>query len=62
MEVDSCRGQEMVEAINLLYGKKCFMTCGHCDAKQGEITSIAGEQGFDEMYAVTRTGKSEEMR
>lgn len=62
VEVDSCRGQEMVKAINLLYGKKCFMTCGHCDAKQGEITSIAGEQGFDERYAVTRTGKSEEIR
>lgn len=62
VEVDSCQGQAMVEALNALYGRKCFMTCGHCDARQGEITQMAGEQGFDERYAVTESGKSEEAR
>lgn len=60
VEVDSCQGQDMVRALNALYGKSCFMTCGHCEARQGEITSIAGEQGFDERYTVTGVGKSEE--
>ncbi len=52
VEVDSCQGREMADALNALYGKQCFMTCGHCEVGQGEIIRMAGEQGFDERYAL----------
>jgi len=43
---------ELAIRISELYRKDFFSTCGHCEMKQGEITPIAGEQGFDERYSV----------
>ena len=52
IEVDKYSSEELVAAVEELYGRKCFSTCRHCEEKQGEITPIAGEQGFDERYRV----------
>ncbi len=52
IEVDKYTSNELVAAIEALYNRSYFHTCRHCEEKQGEITSIAGEQGFDERYRV----------
>lgn len=44
---------DLVAAIERLYEKPFYDYCGHCESKQGEITPIAGEQGFDERYLLS---------
>lgn len=52
IEIDNYTANEMVDSLESLYRKPFFESCGHCEAKQGEITPIAGEQGFDERYSL----------
>jgi uncharacterized Fe-S cluster-containing radical SAM superfamily protein len=39
-------------SVNKLYAKDYFCSCGHCDEEQGAVVRMAGEQGFDERYAL----------
>lgn len=57
IEVDRFTSDELVGAIEALYNRDYFWTCRHCEEKQGEITPIAGEQGFDERYQVNGSGE-----
>lgn len=52
IEVDKYSSDKLSGAIEEMYKRECLSTCRHCEEKQGEITPIAGEQGFDERYRV----------
>lgn len=52
VDIEKCRNaQEVREKIKIMLDRPYYQSCSHCDQKTGS-TTVAGEQGFDERYAL----------
>ena len=56
IDISKCKDAgELREKIKEMINRSYYQTCGHCDSNL-PLTTIAGQQGFDERYALPKSG------